>query len=484
MQLDWSNFLSLGFLFFLHAFTVLALGHVLLNKSNPRSALTWTIALLFLPGIGVLLYVIFGISRAESRAAYYMRKAKLKAEHQAEYWQCDEMSKKTLGHVQSSSIPPRFLALSYIGRKLTNKPLSGGNSIHPLYNGDSAYPNMLQTIEEAEDYVYLTTFIFNGGEIGEKFVKALAQAAQRGVDVRLMVDGLGQFYSRTRVWRVLKDSGVQVVRFLPPRLFPPNFSINLRNHRKVLVADGWGFTGGMNIADYHVRSHENFSVQDVHFLCSGPIVTQLREAFLLDWGFCTNNYAVSQRKTEEMCGDVLCRMVLDGPGSGKDPLHELFFSAISAAHSCVCIMTPYFLPSHEVMGALKSAALRGVEVHIILPAKNNIFAVHWATYHLLPTLLESGVRVFYQDPPFAHTKLFVVDDYYVQIGSANFDARSLRLNFELNVECFDTSFARQIKEYFDIVLLESREYTMQDVEKVSLPKRLIHAACWIFSPYL
>ncbi len=484
MQINWPTFASVEPFFIIHTLSLLVVGHVLLKKNNPRSALAWTVAILFLPGLGVLLYLLFGIARAESRAAHFMRKAKLRAENQVDYWKSDDLRKVTHGHVQRTSIPARFVSMSSIGHKLTNKSLSGGNALTPLYNGDAAYPAMLQAIEEAEDYVYLTTFIFNGGQVGAKFVEALAHAAKRGLDVRLMVDGLGQFYSWSRLWRTLIDSGVQVVRFLPPRLFPPNFSINLRNHRKVLVADSWGFTGGMNIADYHVQAHDSFSVQDMHFVCSGPIVAQLREAFLLDWGFCTNNYALPPRKAEEMCGDVLCRMVLDGPGSGKDPLHELFFSTMAAAKQRIYIMTPYFLPSHEVVGALKSAALRGVEICIILPAKNNIKAVHWATFHLLPTLLEAGVRVFYQAPPFAHTKLFVIDDYYVQIGSANFDPRSLRLNFELNVECFDTSFARQIKEYFDITLVGSVEYTLEDVEKISLPKKLMHASFWLFSPYL
>ncbi len=299
-----------------------------------------------------------------------------------------------------------------------------------------------------------------------------------------MVDGVGQRYSWSRPWRKLQNSNVKVSLFLPPRLYPPNFSINLRNHRKVLVADSLGFTGGMNIADYHDQSHADFAVQDIHFICSGPIVSQLRDAFLLDWAFCTNDYSTSAYKEEEMCGDILCRMVLDGPGSGKDPLHELLYGAIGAAQKSVCIMTPYFLPSHEVTAALKAASLRGVQVQIILPAKNNIRMIHWATFHLIPTFLEAGVHIFYQDPPFSHAKLFIIDDYYVQIGSTNFDPRSLRLNFELNVECFDTSFARQMRTYFNISHEKGYEYTLEDVKNQPLPKRLLHAFAWLFSPYL
>ncbi len=484
MYVPWTFFLDVIPLTLAYALAFWAVGHVLLKKANPRSALAWTVTILFIPWIGVILYAIFGIKRSESRAAQLMRKAELKAQEQEEYQAGCIMRSVTPGHVQSQSIPPKFKAMNRVGRELTGKSISGGNAIHPLYNGDDAYTAMLEAIEEAEDYVYIVTYIFNGGETGESFVRALAEAAKRGVDVRLLVDGLGAYYSWSRPWRTLMKQGVQVAQFLPLRLFPPNVFINLRNHRKVLVADSKGFTGGMNIADYHIQRHTSFSVQDVHFACSGPVVTQLREAFLLDWGFCTNNYAVPRRAEEEMCGDILCRIVLDGPGSGEDPLHDLIFSTIGVAKRSVCIMTPYFLPTHEVVAALKAAALRGVQVHIILPAKNNIRMVHWASFHLLPTLLRNGVRIYFQPPPFAHTKLLLLDDYYVQIGSANFDARSLRLNFELNVECFDSSFAREMQSYFNSVKKRSEEYSLEKAQNVNILLRLRNAASWIFSPYL
>ncbi len=484
MELHWFQFLEFKPLTIAYFFSAVAWGHLLLHKSNPRSALAWTVAILFLPWVGVILYTIFGIARSESRAASLMRKAQLKASDCPEYAKCSHPDNKPEGHVKSSLMPKKFLPMNTVGRKLTGKSISGGNAVHPFFDGDAAYTAMLEAIEEAEDYVYLVTYIFNGGDIGAKFIQALGEAAQRGVDVRLMVDGMGQFYSWSRSWRQLKDQGVQVIEFMPLSFFPPKVSINLRNHRKVLVADGKGFTGGMNIADYHRSSHRDYAVQDVHFACSGPLVSQLREAFLLDWGFCTNNYAVPTRAEEDMCGDILCRVVLDGPGSGKDPLHELIYGGIGVARKSICIMTPYFLPTHEVTAALKAAALRGVDVRIILPEKNNIFMVHWATFHLLPTLLEVGVRIFYQRAPFAHTKLFLVDDYYVQMGSANFDARSLRLNFELNVECFDSSFSREMKNHFRYVQKNSTSYTLEDVHKKSLPIRLRNAACWLFSPYL
>ncbi len=489
MDFNLLTFLQLGPLTLAYSLSALAIGRVLLTKTNPRSALAWTVALIFLPWVGVILYAIFGIGRAESRAAKLMRRAKLKAdnlEHIAESAKAEQVS---IMPKPQAYIPVNFKGMSLVGEKLTTKPLLPGNGVFPLFFGDAAYTVMLDAIHNAKEYVYLTTYIFNGGEVGNLFVDALRAAAKRGVDVRLLVDGMGQWYSWSRPWRVLRNEGVQVAEFLPFRIIPPNLTVNLRNHRKVLVADNRGFTGGMNIADYFKQSHKNFSVQDIHFFCQGPIVDELREAFLLDWGFCTHDYAVPVRKTipnyeENPGGEVLCRMVLDGPGTGNDPLHDIIFSAIAAAQKNVRIMTPYFLPTHEVVGALNAAALRGVNVDIILPAKNNILPVHFATFHLLPSLLDAGVHVFYQEPPFAHSKLLIVDDYYVQIGSANFDARSLRLNFELNVECFHHPFAKKMLDFFDKTKRESHVYTLEDSESRGLPKRLMHAACWLFSPYL
>ncbi len=480
-----NNIIILIFLNVVYGIAILCVGHALLHKRNPRAALSWIVTILFLPIVGTLMYISFGIGRADSRAAKLMRNAQLMAKDHPEYLQAAEGKLKPIGHIKNVNLPAQFQHMSILGKKLTGRSLSDGNCVELLINGDEAYPAMLNAIRKAKHHVYLTTYIFNGGDICQEFCRALSEAAARNVDVRLLLDGFGaRIYSSSWEWKKIPEHGVRVTHFLQPRLFPPNLAINLRNHRKILVADDVGFTGGMNIADYHVKKHPKFNVQDIHFMLTGPIVSQLRESFLLDWGFCTNEYTPLNAYEKKKNGDVYCRMVLDGPGSGKDPLHELLYGAIAASTKTINIITPYFLPTQEFMASLKSAALRGVEVNVILPEKNNLFYVHWATFHLLPTLLDSGVRIFYQPPPFAHTKLLIIDGYYVQIGSANLDSRSLRLNFELNVECFDVDFAKRMETYFMSKMDISREYTMDDAEKKRLPTRLRNAACWIFSPYL
>lgn len=474
-----------GVILLAHLLSWLVVVHALLHKRDPRSALGWSATALFLPGIGSILYLLFGIGRAESRAARLMRLSAKRAPSQTCPLHGGARADSPPGHVRNAHLPGGFRNLARIGFAITGRALSGGNTIVPLYNGESAYSAMLDAIDMAKERVFLTTYIFNGGATGKAFCDALARAAARGVDVRVLVDGLGgMMYSWTRPWKKLPDKGVRVAHFLEPRLLPPSFSINLRNHRKILVCDTVGFTGGMNISDGYVPGHGAYSVQDVHFQCVGPVVAQLEEAFLLDWGFCTHEYDAPSRIGDEMCGDSLCRMVLDGLGSGRDPLHHLLCAVMAGAVQHIRIMSPYFLPTREMVGALRAAALRGVNVSVILPKRNNLFYMQWAMRHMLPTMLESGVRMYYQPPPFAHTKLLMVDSYYTQFGSANLDPRSLRLNFELNIETFDTSFTRTMERYYDKVLATSHEITRAELEAQSLPVRLRNAACWIFSPYL
>ncbi|MDO5536015.1 MAG: phospholipase D-like domain-containing protein, partial [Desulfovibrionaceae bacterium] len=409
---------QLGLLFF-HLLSWAALVHVLLTKRDPRSALGWAAVLLLVPALGLFLYLIFGISRTQSRAAAIMR------QHAA---LLPVYARPARPETPEHDIPPWAERMERLGHSLTRQQLCGGNTVEPLYNGNMAYPRMLEAIGRARHHVLLTTYIFNSGEVSDKFCAALADAARRGCHVRVLVDGVGRLYSLRSPLKKLAANGIMVALFLPPSLFPPNLMLNLRNHRKILVCDDMAFTGGMNIADYHVvgrgRRHE---VQDVHFQLTGPIVAAMYRSFYLDWGFATRQYEKALPKCQlGGGGSAFCRVVLDGPGSGADPLNDLIAGSIGSAISSVWIMTPYFLPTREIMAALRSAAQKGLDVRVILPAENNLPYVHWAAQRVLPPLLEVGVRIFYQKPPFAHTKLLCIDDYYCHIGSANYDSRSLR----------------------------------------------------------
>lgn len=470
---------ELALLLCVHAVSLVAAGHALLTKHDPRAALGWTACLVLLPVLGLILYILFGISRAQSRAERIMRRQAALAPPYPLPERCVLREK-----AQKPDSANETAVLARIGERLSSVPLCCGNAVEPLHDGDQAYPAMLQAIREARSHVFLATYIFNAGKVGNEFVEALLDAARRGVDVRVLVDGVGALYSWRKPWRILARHGVRATRFLPPRLIPPSLTINLRNHRKVLVCDAVGFTGGMNIADGNLHSAGSHRIQDMHFRCLGPVVSQLRHAFLLNWSFCTNEYSPLPPLPDVDAGSSRCRVIVDGPGNDADILNDLICGAINCARQRVRIMTPYFLPSHDLMAALRSAGQRGVDVRVVLPASNNLPYMTWASKRLLPGLLAAGVRVWLQAPPFAHTKLLTVDEAYAQVGSANLDARSLRLNFELNMEVFDPVFQQRLTTFMDDAIQGGTEITLDALRRQPLALKLRNAACWLFSPYL
>jgi cardiolipin synthase A/B len=246
------------------------------------------------------------------------------------------------------------------------------------------------------------------------------------------------------------------------------------------------FTGGMNIADYHMVTQPRVRkpVQDVHFRLRGPVVAQLAAVFAEDWRVATREALPLPPVPQAYRDGAMCRVITDGPDEDVDKLELILVAAISQARHRVCIMTPYFIPSHELASAMKAAALRGVEVDIVLPQRSNLRFVDWATRHQLAPLLQHGVRVHQQAPPFAHSKLLVVDDAYAQIGTANIDPRSLRLNFELAVEIYDAAVAAALAAPIDAARENGVPVTLAALNGRRLPARLRDAFFWLFSPYL
>jgi len=278
-----------------------------------------------------------------------------------------------------------------------------------------------------------------------------------------------------------------VARFVPPRILPPAVHINLRNHRKLLLVDGHtGFTGGMNIGNRHLRQapDDQPKTADIHFHLSGAVIAQLQKVFDEDWNFASGEHRQQSIESFTETGDAICRVVTDGPNEDLGKLAMIITGAVSLARHRVAIMTPYFLPPPALISALQAAALRGVDVAVILPQKSNQPLVHWATRNMLWELLQFGVRIYYQPPPFAHSKLMLIDDDYAHIGSSNLDPRSLRLNFELVVEVFDRSFVGHMHEHFQQVRSCCREETLAGVDGRRLPARTRDAIAWLFSPYL
>ncbi len=461
-------------------------GHALLYKRDPRAALGWIAVCLAYPIVGPLLYYLFGINRLRTRA-HHLKGAPSKR-LKIGYENPDDVnttSMETLPPVLSAQ--PLIAALARSSAAITQRSLVGNNSLQLFFDGDSAYASMLDAIAQARYSVCLASYIFETNLTGHAFIDVLDAARTRGVEVRVLLDGIGELYSFPGAGRLLKRQGVRVARFIPPRILPPAVHLNLRNHRKLLVVDNViGFTGGMNIGDRHLRTRPNGlpGISDIHFRIQGPVIDQMQQVFDEDWAFATGERIQPRNANTPGSGNVVCRTITDGPNEDLGKLTMILTGAVALACRRVAIMTPYFLPPATLVNALQSAALRGVDVAVILPGNTNQLLAHWATRNILWELLQFGVRIYYQPPPFAHSKFLLIDDEYAHIGSANLDPRSLRLNFELVVEVFDQSLITVLSEHFEQIRAISSEETLAGVDGRRLPVRVRDAFAWLFSPYL
>ena len=445
----------------------LAAAHALLTKPDPRSAFGWIAVCWLFPLAGSVLYGLFGINRVRARAKQLRSSAKTLT-----------TTPMSWTHAEVTT------QLTRIGDAVTQWPRVSGNGVEALDNGENAFPRMLAAIAAAEHTIWLATYIFETDTVGRQFIDALAAATDRGVQVRVLVDGIGEWYSWPPAVSRLRRAGVRAARFLPPRLLPPRLSLNLRNHRKLLLIDAHTcFVGGMNLGGREVGKPNHRRMADLHFQVRGPVVAQFSQAFAIDWLFACGE-SLSMSPPPSPAGECVCRVITDGPDEDIDKLLVVIVAAISVARHQVLIMTPYFIPPPELSTALEAAALRGVEVCLVLPQRSNLPFVDWASRRWLPPLLERGVRIYLQPPPFSHSKLLIVDGEYAQIGSANLDPRSLRLNFEIALEIYDATVCGQLETYIASARQKSLPYTMDRANRSHWLSRTRNSLCWLLSAYL
>lgn len=441
--------------------------HTLLRKRDVPAAIGWIGMAWLAPALGALMYFGFGINRVKRRARRLMGLDQLPA----------------FERLQDSPDDP-FADLEIAIGAVTRRRSVPGRVVAHLVCGDAAYPEMLAAIEQASSSVRLATYIFRADGVGEQFVSALTKAKSRGVSVKVLIDGFGGGFLFSPVYRKLRREGVDAALFLHSFLPWKMAFLNLRLHKKILSIDGEvAFVGGLNIgAENVLKNNCKLQVRDHHFKLVGPIVNEIEREFDEDWQFATGRQAPRTQAANLWAGSGIARIISSGPDQETDHLVLVLLSAINAARLSIRIATPYFLPDEQIITALRLAALRGVEVDIVLPANNNHPFVAWAARAHVRPLIESGCRLWFNPPPFDHSKLMTIDGGWSLIGSANWDARSLRLNFEVTVEFRDRNLARDLEITIDA--RRARRLTIGELDSRHIVVKLRDAAFRLAMPYI
>jgi cardiolipin synthase len=442
-------------------------------KRESRSAAIWVLVIWILPALGPIFYALLGVNRVERRAA--------------------RLRRGMVRHRIDRQFPPsepgtHFTPLARLVEAIVQRPLCPCNAIDPLVDGQNAYPAMLQAIGGARTSIAMSSYIFDADGIGAEFVSALGDAVRRGVEVRVLIDDVDARFSNSTAVKPLKAAGVNVAVFNPPFLPARLHAVNLRNHRKILVVDGaLGFTGGMNVdSRYFNPQAPEAAFRDLHFRVRGPVVAQLMEVFVDDWQFSADEALRGPKwfpAIPEYDG-VLARAIEAGPDEAFERVRWAILGAVNAAQRSIKVLTPYFIPDQGLISALDAAALRGVQVDIVIPEHSDLPHVHWAMFGQLWQVLDHGCRVWVRPGSFDHSKLMVVDGAWTLLGSANWDARSLRLNFEVNVECYSVELGAHLDGLIQARISASRPITLEEINARPLPVKLRDGLARLFAPYL
>lgn len=456
--------------------------HAAMTKNDVRAAIGWVGVILMSPLLGPLVYLIAGINR-------------IRHDHISE-----QSNKTDENHYRMQNPPvtdasviqaPQFRSLKLLGDRVSHFPLLGGNHIRTLLGGDQTYPAMLAAIQAAQRSIALQTYIFDNDSEGRKIVDALAQARDRGVEIRVLIDAIGSKYSHPPIIRLLRKHRIPCALFMTnPLGFLRMPYANLRSHRKILVVDGRiGFTGGMNIRAGFVSEIAGAeTASDTHFQVEGPVVLQLLSVFAHDWKFTTKE----SLPHELWHGDVAtynepgvpARCIRSGPDRYIVGTHHMLLGAFAVAQHHIRIQSPYFLPDQILLGAINTAARRGIVVDIVIPGRNNLRLVNYAMTAQLDQVIRNGCRVSRASGNFNHSKLITIDGCWSYVGSSNMDPRSLRLNFELDMEVYSRDTARDIETMIDKEIEEAEVVTLEGLAAIPFRKRLRNRIIWLASPYL
>lgn len=471
---------------------------IILENRDPARTVTWLLIFLLLPGVGLLIYAVFG---RNIRKIKIFKTQKLANDIKEEklFENLEEIQE--LVKLEQDSIKERSLAddelADYSKKRVISLLLNTGmfpfttnNNIDVYIDGNQKFENLIKDIKLAKDHIHLEYFIIKDSEIGRKIRDLLIEKAKEGVKIRILYDDVGcwRFWFHRRFFNEMKKYGIDIMPFLPAKFPIIGSKLNYRNHRKIVVIDGKvGYTGGINIGDEYMGKNKKFGYwRDTHIRIEGTSVYLLQMTFLIDWYYTTKEIILIKKYFPKMsyCGDSMVQVVASGPDSDWEAIHYAYFSAICQAKKNIYIETPYFIPDESILRALKSAALSGVDVRIIFPKIADHKMVNSASYSYFADILKSGGKVYLYTKGFIHSKIVIIDDKISSTGSANMDLRSFMLNFEINAFIYDKDVIEIMTKDFFEDMKNSEELDESDFENRNIIIKAKESISRLFSPIL
>jgi cardiolipin synthase len=458
---------------------------VFFERRDPGNATVWILALIFLPILGFIFYLLFG-------QHYFKEKAfRLKAaKDQRLIGLFIEKQKSDLSNARATRVDVASDPLSQVMDLLLANDgalYTRNNNVKSYVTGRDKFDALLSAIEGAKHHIHMEYYILRNDELGREVISALTRKARQGVEVRLLFDGLGNKIPKEG-YRELTDAGGKVSVFLKSLVPAISLRVNYHDHRKIAVIDGTtGFLGGFNIGDEYLGKGPLGFWRDTAVQINGPGAAALQFRFFLDWNYATKEGLQLNRIYFPLTqgeGSSVVQVVSGGPDHVWNPIKEEYLKLISIARDYIYIQTPYFIPDQSVLDALRIAALSGVDVRIMFPCKPDHPLVYWASYSYVAELLDAGVRAYTYDNGFIHAKTATVDDAVSSIGTANWDIRSFRLNFETNAVIYDKGFAELQRKHFEDDIKLSTEVTKEDYNHRPMVMRAKEGVARLFSPVL
>ncbi|MDA8222225.1 cardiolipin synthase [Desulfosporosinus sp.] len=454
---------------------------ILLENRTPGNTITWLFILGLLPILGFILYIVFG--RKTRGPLFY---AKHIQDNSYKRWISEQQTTIKNGYINPNTNYELKLVKLHLNSGYA--PLTVHNQVEILLNGGEKFQELFNSLESASHHIHLSYYIFKDDEIGADVLKILSRKVTEGVEVRVLLDGMGSLSISGGFIKGMREAGILAEWFFPIRFPYITSQLNLRYHRKIVVVDGsTGFMGGLNIGDEYLSRDSKLGFwRDTHLKLEGESVYTLQAIFLNDWYFVTHQEVKGERYFPEtkIKQHLPIQILGSGPDSRWTSVLQSFFSTITMATHCIYIETPYFIPDVSLLMALKTAALSGLDVRLLVQGIPEHKLTFLAMNSYFEDLLQAGVRIFEYMKGTLHAKILIIDNQLTSVGSANMDMRSFLLDFEVSAFIYDSTIAGSLLKNFEIDLKVSREVILEEFQKRSVIERFKESSARVFSPLL